>query len=149
MKPSQQLVDFIKKREGFRSVAYKPLPTDRWTIGYGSTTIRNKPVVEGDVISEVEATLALMDKLSELVLDLSKPGLPLNLSSQQFDAVISLAYNIGASGFRNSDTGRLFYAGHDISNRFSLYNKSGGKVIPGLVARRKDEKNIYTNGVYT
>ena len=37
MKHSDQITDFIARCEGFRDTAYRPLPTDRWTIGYGST----------------------------------------------------------------------------------------------------------------
>jgi lysozyme len=148
MKPSQQLVDFIASHEGLRLSAYRPLPTDRWTIGYGSTFIEGKPVVASQTITREQAIKALTVTLNEFAVTISKPGLPPGITQEQFDAVLSLVYNIGFSAFRKSDTGKRFYAGHDISDRFALYNKSGGSVVPGLVTRRENEKNIYTKGVY-
>lgn len=148
MQVSDELVDFIKSQEGFSPVAYKPLPTDRFTLGYGSTFIDGEPVQEGDTITEEMATRVLTNSLNAAAAQLSI-GLPLVVTQQQFDAVISLAYNIGISAFKNSLTGQYFYQGKDISDRFSLYNKSGGTVIQGLVNRRQKETQIYTNGVYT
>jgi|SRR6516164_7027619 GH24 family phage-related lysozyme (muramidase) len=147
--PSKQLVDFIARCENFRSVAYKPLPTDRYTFGYGCTYFKGKPIGPGDTISQEDALLQLTSDLEKLGLIISGPGLPSNLTQEQFDAVVSLVYNIGFGTFKSSDTGRLFYAGQDISDRFKLYNRSGGQVITGLVNRREKEKEIYTSGIYS
>lgn len=149
MKPSEQLVRFIAAKEGFKPVAYRPLPNDRWTVGYGSTYIGGKPVVPSQTISEDEAISALRLELLNIGDNIIKGGLPPSISQSQFDAVVSLVYNIGYSAFRNSDTGRAFYAGHDISDRFKLFNKSGGRVVAGLTNRREQEKNIYLNGTYS
>lgn len=148
MTVSKELVDFIKSHEGLRLRAYQPVIGDRWTIGYGSTFIHNKPVVSTDTITEDEAMTALTEDLNRLEVGLSKPGLPLGLTRQQLEATLSLVYNIGLTAFQNSDTGKLFYRGHDISNRFELYNKSGGRVLAGLTNRRLQERAIYTNGIY-
>lgn len=148
MTVSESLARFIARCEGFRARAYRPLPTDRWTIGYGSTFLKGKPVVSTDVITEDDAFLALKEDLAVLELGLRKKGLPLGISGHQLDAVLSLVYNIGLGAFNRSDTGSRFYAGHDISDRFELYNKSGGKIIQGLVNRRLQEKEIYVNGEY-
>lgn len=148
MIPSEQLVDFIKRYEGFRSRAYKPLPTDRWTIGYGSTFIDGEPVTKYAVITESDALDLLRADIEAFAERVSKPGLPDTVTQFQFDAVISLVYNIGFAAFMKSTTSTLFYGGHDISGRFGLFVRSSGKIIPGLVRRRQEEKEIYVNGVY-
>ncbi len=52
MKPSNEIREFIKSFEGFKDTAYKPLPTDRWTYGYGSTfKLDGSPVQEDNFIS--------------------------------------------------------------------------------------------------
>lgn len=148
MSPSQELIDFIARCEGFREAAYRPLPTDRWTVGYGCTYINGRPVGPDDCVSQERALKLLMKNLEELAVVVSQPGLVANLLQKQFDAVLSLVYNIGFGAFKNSKTSRLFYAGHDISNRFELFNKSRGTVVPGLIHRRLLEKDIYVNGEY-
>lgn len=146
MTPSQQLVDFIKKQEGFSSEAYKPLPTDRWTMGYGFTYINDIPVREGDSIDVETADILLEDNLKLLA---QRIGIiPDAVTQQQFDAVISLAYNIGLNSFKHSDTGTRFYDGEDISDKFPLWNMSGGHVVTGLINRRARERAIYTDGYY-
>lgn len=148
MIPSQKLVEFVARREGCRLTAYKPLPTDRWTIGYGSTFIDNKPVVAFQTITQEHALSLLNDELCKVAASICSLGFLGNITQNQFDAVVSLVYNIGFTAFKESTTGSLFYAGHDISDRFELYNKSGGKVLPGLETRREQEKDIYVRGVY-
>lgn len=148
MKPSQPLVNFVARCEDFRGVAYRPLPTDRYTVGYGSTYLQGRPVGPGDTISQEDALLQLTSDLEKLAIVICGQGLPDVVTQEQFDAVISLVYNIGFGTFKSSDTGRLFYAGQDISDRFALYNRSGGKVVPGLTNRRLQEKEIYVNGNY-
>ena len=148
MKPSEKLVSFIAREEGFRGNAYRPLPTDRWTVGFGFTYINGTPVKEGDTIEVSKARNELRQLLTNIGNALSKK-LPDSVTQQEFDAVVSLAYNIGITAFISSTTGTLFYLGDDISNRFALYNRSGGKVIQGLVNRRNAEREIYVNGDYS
>lgn len=148
MKVSLELVNFIKRHEGLRLRAYKPLPTDRWTIGYGTTFIDGEPVTENLVITESDAFDLLRRDIETFAERISKPGIPGNVANHQFDAVVSLVYNIGLTAFVKSTTGTLFYGGHNISERFGLFVRSGGKIIPGLVKRRQEEKEIYVNGVY-
>jgi len=148
MKPNQQIYDFIMHEEGFRNRAYKPLPTDRYTIGYGSTFYENgDPVCEGDIITIEEAKSLLKLKVDNLALKLSTITNP-NCKQNQFDAVLSLCYNIGYTKFKESMTGELYYRGVNIANRFALWNKSGGKIIKGLSNRRLKERIIYETGVY-
>lgn len=148
MGPSPLLVNFIKVLEGFKDTAYKPLSTDRWTIGYGSTYINGQAVQEGDTIDLDTASQVLKDTLEDVAKQIRSIGLPTGLTQSQFDAVISLVYNIGFYLFKTSDTGRLFYRGVDIGDRFALYNKSDGQVVQGLITRRARETAMYKNGTY-
>lgn len=149
MKPSSDLIKFIREQEGFSPDAYRPFTWDRPTIGYGSTFYKNgDPVLMGDNISLAEAIELLTIKLDNLAQQLSHITNP-NCKQQQFDAVLSLCYNVGITAFASSATGIMFGKGQDISDRFKLWNKSDGKVIPGLIIRRKREREIYANNNYS
>ena len=129
-------------------MAFRPLPGDRLTIGFGSKFIGDKPIVPAQTITKDEAIRVLTDEVAAVGRSISRRGLPSNVSQVQFDAVVSLVYNIGIRTFSTSATGDLFYGGHDISDRFELYNKFQGKVSQGLTNRRLQEKEIYVNGNY-
>ena len=148
MNASDKIKKFMQKQEGFRANAYKPLPTDRPTIGYGNTYYADGSAVEmGDVIDEPSAAKLFnikVDNLAKLLSTITNP----NCTQNQFDAVLSLCYNIGLPAFKNSETGALFKEGKNISDRFILWNKSGGQTVIGLSARRIKEREIYEHNVY-
>lgn len=150
MKVSNLLVDFVARKEGFRDTAYRPLPTDRWTVGYGFTYLNGDAVQEGDTIDEYTARQYLGKNLSHLA-NIIAGQLPLtpNLTQYEFDAIISLAYNIGAGALFGSNTWELLKQGQSISNKFHLWDRSGGHEVQGLLNRRLAEKEIYDNGDYT
>jgi lysozyme len=146
VRPSKEIIEFIKKKEGFREKAYKPLKGDTWTIGYGFTRIRGRAVRISDVITKEEADIELDRLLHEEYAKKLTPKFP--IPQREFDAIISLAYNVGVYRLLNSVTWTLFKQGHDISERFTMWTKFDGKVIPGLLNRRKEELKIYKEGVY-
>lgn len=149
MKVSQDLIDFIKGEEGFRDTAYKPISGDRWTVGYGFTYIAAIPVFEGETITEERAEEILSNLVQNTADQICKSKLPINISQNQFDAVVSLVYNIGIGNWNGSDTQKMFITGNNISDRFILWNKAEGKVVQGLTNRRLKEKAIYDSGDYT
>lgn len=148
MLPSDKIKEFIRSKEGLKLEAYKPIPTDRWTIGYGSTFIDGRPVEEVDKITEEQAIELFSKDVDDLAKILSIPRIPANVKGNEFDAVVSLVYNIGVSAFKSSPTGKLFYAGLSISEKFPMWIKSGGVTIPGLVVRRIEERAIYDDNRY-
>jgi len=149
MKPSEKIIDFIAREEGFRQTAYKPLPTDRYTIGYGSTYIDNIPVKQGDIITEEKAHEQLKKAVNVISAGLNrKLDGSIVMTQYQYDAVISLIYNIGLRAFLLSATGEEFRRGVNIAHKFSCWVFSGGKMIPGLMDRRQREAKIYGFGVY-
>lgn len=148
MRISERLIDFVAKCEGFRAEAYQPIPGDRWTYGYGTTWCDGEPVKEGMKITPEDARTILNFTLSAIAVQISGKQLPLDTKQQEFDAVVSLVYNIGYGNWCSSDTAKLFHSGQNISNKFKQWCKSGGKKIPGLVARRLLEQKMYSNGDY-
>lgn len=150
MKASDKIRSFISLAEGFRLKAYKPLETDRWTIGYGATYINSVPVEEGMEISKEDA-ISLLNATIDVICSMlsADDKIPQNVSQSQFDAVVSLVFNIGISAFKKSETGSMFYLGKNIADKFPLWNRSGGVVVAGLVERRKKEKEIYEHSIYS
>lgn len=139
MRTSQQGLDLIKSFEGLRLSAYK-CPADVWTIGYG-TTAGVKP---GQVITPKRAEELLRDdvtKVEEQVLRTIK----VPLKQGQFDALVSFTYNLGAGNLANSTLARLLNAGDYLgaAAQFDRWNKAGGKVLKGLVARRAAERAMF------
>jgi lysozyme len=139
MKLSPDGRSLIKSFEGLSLTAYPDAAG--YSIGYGH--FGAKP---GDVITREEAD-RLFDQdvvKYELAVSLETP----NANQQQFDAMTSLAYNIGTAGFADSTVARLHNMGdyQGAADAFRMWIKSQGKVHQGLVARREKERSIYLNG---
>lgn len=133
-------LELIKRFEGCRLTAYR-CPAGVWTIGYGHT----KDVKEGQRISEAEAERMLAEDLryyEQMVgLMVMKP-----LEAHQMDALVSFAYNCGVAALRKSTLLKLVNQNPKdpkIREAFGMWNKAGGKVLPGLVKRREAEADLY------
>lgn len=139
MKISKDGLGLIKSSEGCRLKAYK-CSAGVWTIGYGHT---GPDVHEGMEISQADAdTLLRLDvaRFERAVIKTCP-----KISQPQFDACVSLAYNIGEGAFAKSSVARLHNAGKyaEAGQAFMLWNKAGGKVSRGLTARRSKESALY------
>uniref|UniRef100_C5CJR6 Lysozyme n=1 Tax=Variovorax paradoxus (strain S110) TaxID=543728 RepID=C5CJR6_VARPS len=110
-----------------------------WTIGWGDT---GPDVVPGLVITQEEADQRYANRLHREF----EPGvvdlLQREPTQAQFDALVSLAYNIGLANFRGSTVLRKFNQGDDIgaADAILMWNKAGGKVMLGLKRRRTAER---------
>lgn len=141
----------IKEREGLRLKAYKD-GAGVWTIGFGST----EGVQPGDVISEAEAERRFDDVDLPRHVDGVKLALARSPTQGQFDAMCSLAYNIGVGAFAKSTVCRAFNAGDMMAaaNAFGLWckitdPKTKKKVdSPGLIKRRAMEKADFLDGTH-
>jgi len=149
MMPSQDLVEFVRRREALRLVAFKPTPKDVWTIGYG----RTRGVYQGMIITPYEAEEFLYDDLGQSAEDVDATvRFPLN--QHQFDALVSLLYNIGVTSWKKSLARELLNEGNiDRFDRetFSAqygWTKQGGVIVPGLVNRRQMERDIFFKAIY-
>jgi lysozyme len=145
MTVNKTTLDLIKEFEGFRAKAYRD-PVGIWTIGYGTTEMAGVGIVPraGMVISETDATEYLHRALDKFAASIrSKITAPIN--ENEFGAFMSLAYNIGPGAFGKSSALRKFNAGDKAgaANAILLWNKAGGKVLNGLVRRRKEERDLF------
>lgn len=146
---SQAGVDLIKGFEGLRLDAY-PDPVsggDPWTIGYGDT---GPDVVPGLWITRDEAERRLAKRLADDFGRNVNEQIGDALTTQaQFDAMVSLAYNIGNGGFNRSSVLRAHKAGLYLaaSNAFLMWNKAGGREIPALTRRRGVERVLYLSEI--
>lgn len=135
MKTSQKGIDLIKEFEGCRLKAYKDavgVPT----IGYGHT----KGVKMGDTITQAQAEELLKDDLASYEKKVDKYNDTYHFNQNQFDALVSFAYNIGNID-QLTNKGKRTIA--EISEKIPAYNKAGGKVLAGLTRRRKAEKALF------
>jgi lysozyme len=143
VKISQTGIDLIKSRESCRLKAYK-CPAGIWTIGYGIT---GNWVHEGLEITQQQANDLFNAELTRFDAAVSKTC-P-ESTDYQHSAMVSLAYNIGTGGFAKSSVARLHNQGKyaEAAQAFALWNRGGGRVLPGLVARRAEEAALYLKGV--
>ena len=144
MKTSRDGIALIKRWEGCRLTAYQD-SAGVWTIGYGTTTAAGLGTIKaGMTISQQQADDWLVAALVKYEAAVSR-ALTRAPSQNQFDAFVSLCYNIGESAFSRSTAVKLFNAG-DIpgaANAILLWRKAGGKVLPGLENRRADERALF------
>ena len=151
MKISENGLKLIQEFEQFVNAPY--LDSARvWTIGYGSTyypngtpvTGRDKPITR-DYAETIQRHVIATD-FEPVVNDLLKREIASGFVNQNmYDAIVSLTYNIGVSGFRRSSVLRLLKQGDKLNagNAFLLWNKAGGKVLKGLVNRREKESKLF------
>lgn len=151
MKTSENGLKLIQEFESFVNVPY--LDSARvWTIGYGSTYYPNgKPVTGRDkpITREYAETIqrhVIATDFEPVINDLLKKEIASGFITQNmYDAIISLAYNIGVNGFKRSSVLRLLKQGDksNAGNAFLLWNMAGGKVLRGLVRRREKERKLF------
>lgn len=140
MKISQTGIDLIKSFEGLELKAYQDV-VGVWTIGYGSTGPHVKP---GMVITPKEAEDLLRKDVSRFEACVDKQ-VTVPLSQNQFDALVSFAFNLGCGNLASSTLLRKLnvkdYKGASLE--FVKWNRAGGKVLAGLTRRREAEKALF------
>lgn len=139
MRTSDKGIALIKKYEGCKLTAYK-CPAGIWTIGYGTT----KGVKQGQTITQAKADALLVEDLrtTEKVVN----DLHINFKQQQFDALISWIYNLGAGNFAVSTFKRKIVNGNAdeaIAEEIVKWVNAGGRPLLGLKRRRVDEANMW------
>jgi len=143
MRTSEQGLKLIKDSEQLRLNAYV-CPAGVLTIGWGHT---GKDVSKGMVITEAEAESLLQQDVLPVEAFLNNN---LALSQNQFDALVSLVFNIGIGNFQKSTLFKLAKENPSdatIAFQFMRWNKAriNGilQVLPGLTKRREAEKKLY------
>ena len=134
----------ITEREGVRLRAYQD-SVGIWTIGVGHTSAAGPPTVT----KGLNITAALADQI--LTRDLSifekavNNSVTVPLNQNEFDALVSLAFNIGAGAFQKSTLLKELNKGNRkaAADQFLRWNRAGGKVLKGLTNRRKAEREQF------
>ena len=137
-------LNLIKSFEGCKLTAYKCLSTEKYyTIGYGHY---GSDVTAGMKITKEQAEELLLQDCKKAIKNVNSFMSKYNFNQNQFDALVSFAFNVGginqltASGTRTLE---------QISSKITAYNKSGGRVIAGLVKRRAKEKELFNTPTST
>lgn len=137
--PSSKAVALIKKSEGCKLKAYL-CPAKIPTIGYGAT---GKDVRLGIVWTQAQADARLASDVAKFAKGVA--AVVTTASQGQFDALLSMAYNVGLGALEGSTLLRLHNAGNHkaAAAEFAKWVKAGGVTLPGLVTRRKAEAAMY------
>lgn len=140
MKTSRDGIELIKKYEGCYLKSYR-CPAGVLTIGVGHTSAAGKPDVLPDMkITQTQADEILTNDLRAVEADVERL-VKVPLSQNQFDVLVSFTFNCGAGALEKStllkrvNDGKLDQAPAELMK----YTRGGGKVLPGLVARRRAE----------
>lgn len=138
-------LSLVKKVEGCKLTAYPDPATggDPWTIGYGAT---GPDIHEGTVWTQEQADNDLSERLREIGREIDdRVFVP--LTPQQKAALASFIYNIGIGAFEKSTLLRRLndgdYAG--AAQQFARWDKAAGKVMAGLIRRRKLEAELFND----
>lgn len=147
MKTSSSGRAAIAAREGNVLTAYQD-SVGIWTIGVGHTAAAGSPVPKaGMKITSAESDAILSRDLAKFEASVSN-AVKVPLNQNEFDALVSLAFNIGGGAFSNSTLVRKLNAGDraGAAQQFLVWNKAGGRVLNGLVKRRESERRQFLNG---
>ena len=147
MKTSEKGLQFIRREEGERLTAYADI-IGVWTIGVGHTgAVDCKPVAKGMVISadkSRELLSADLLKFESAIIRLVK----VPLKQYEFDALVSLVFNIGETNFARSTLLKKLNTNDfkGAAEQFLAWKNAGGRPVQGLLNRRKREKDMF-NGL--
>lgn len=141
MRISQEGVNLIKHFEGCRLDAYL-CPAGVWTIGYGHTA----NVKEGDSVDQEAAEAFLIEDLESFEQDVTRL-VEVPLTQQQFDALVSWTFNLGAGNLAESTLLRKLnnYQYAEVPEQMMRWVRAGGQVLDGLVKRRAAEAALFQN----
>ncbi len=159
MKVSERAIEMIKHHEGVRTKPYR-CPALLWTVGVGHVIDpkhigvkleerKTLPIPDGwdRVLSMSEVDAILHQDLASFergVLRLCPTG----LTQSRFDALVSFSFNVGLGNLQRSSIRMKHNRGEfeEAAEAFMQWTKAGGRELPGLVKRRKDERALYLGG---
>ncbi len=153
MKISDAGLALIKSFEGYhdelpdgscRAYLDKLAKPHVWTIGWGCT----EGVKQGMIWTREQAEQALRREVARFEKDVERL-VTVDLNQNEFDALVSFAYNVGAGGLGGSTLLKKLNNGdrRGAANEFKRWKYAGGKVRPGLVDRRAREATLFLTPV--
>lgn len=139
---SQEGIDLIKSFEGFRAQAYRPVITEKYlTIGYGHY---GPDVRMGQTITKEQAEALLRKDVERFEKNVNKWDYTYDFNQNEFDALVSFAYNIGSIDQLTAQGKR---SRQEIADKMLLYvHGAGGIKLQGLVKRRQMERELFMRG---
>jgi lysozyme len=149
-KLSQAGVRFISEFEGFRSELHND-PAGHCSIGFGHLVHLGK--IDGSEPAEFKKGITrtrareLLRADADVAQGAVNKEVEVPLSQQQFDALVSFVFNVGTGAFRESTLLRLLNKGdyEAVPKQLNRFVKGGGKTLPGLVRRRKEEGELFAS----
>lgn len=136
----------------FEGCSLKPYlcPAGIWTIGYGNTVLGNgKPVTKlTPAITQQEAETLLVETLQSVQTQVRQVVTRM-ITPPQEAALISFTHNLGIGRLAGSTLLKKLNAGdyQGAAREFPRWNKSGGRVLPGLTRRRAAEQKLFLEGI--
>ena len=141
MQLSPRGLDLIKKYEGCRLKAYKPVQAEKyWTIGWGHY---GADVKEGQIITQAEADELLIKDMARYENAVNINCSYLNLNQNEFDALVSFCYNCGSGALQKVCGYGKYERNKILANMAGYVNGADGKKLAGLVRRRAEEKELF------
>lgn len=139
MNISARGLELIAEHEGLRLKAYR-CPANVWTIGYGHT----KDVRPGDTCTKQQALEYLREDCADAEAAV-RVAVDVPLNQNQFDALVSFVFNVGAGAFRASTLLKLLNGGNygAVSEQLLRWNKARGITLAGLTKRRMAEADLF------
>ncbi len=136
----QEGLELIKEFEGFSPTVYK-CSANKSTIGYGHLIL---PKEKFTTITKEDATTILQKDL-KLAVDSVNVLVDIELTLNQFSALVSFVYNLGGGSFASSTLRDVVNKGlHlDVPEQFIKWKKAAGKPLKGLLLRRLAEASLY------
>ena len=156
MKVSDRCKEMIKHHEGVRFKPYR-CPARLWTVGVGRVlyAIQGRlPLDQRDAyplephdnrtFSKDEVDGLLASDLQRFEVGVARL-FPLVLTQGQNDALVSFAFNLGLGGVQRSTLRSKVLRGEmeAAADEFLKFTRGGGKILPGLVKRRNDERALF------
>ena len=143
---SENGLSLITKFEGIATTAYI-CPAGVVTIGIGETdtfSLTGEKITLGMTITENQAKESFRIAVKKYEAAVNE-SVEISLNQNQFDALVSLTYNIGINGFKNSTLLKLLNQNkiEEASEQFERWVYANGKILVGLVNRRKEEKALF------
>lgn len=138
-------------RKGLKVTDYLKVPKWQnlsgapWTIGIGHTGKVNGAAIKPGLVITTQQAYDLLDEDAAEATKYVNKFVMVTLNQNQFDALVDFTFNVGAGNFQSSTLLKKLnirdFTG--AANEFTKWNKSGGVVLPGLVTRRKKERELF------
>ena len=158
MQMSPHGLELLEQWEGFKTTVYKDsagLPTigvghllTKSELSSGKITINGVPVKYGDGLTEQQVTDLLAQDVQPAAAAVNS-HVKVSLNQNQFDALVSFAFNVGVGAFTSSTLLKVLNQGQydEVPTQLLRWTRAGGQVVQGLVNRRNNEIKLWNGQI--